>query len=116
MSKLLVKENAIQWFAKRRLRRYTNSPQKNSSIKGIHLKGQHKLNKRHAKWMKFIKKFLYVIKFKKDSTNIVAGALYKRYAIFSKLGAQILGFENIPELYEKDPYFAPTFASCKHKA
>ena len=27
-----------------------------------HLKGQHKLNKRHAKWMEFIETFPYVIK------------------------------------------------------
>jgi len=45
----------------------------------------------------------------------MAYALSRRYVLFSKLGAQILGFENIPEIYEKDPYFAPAFASCKHK-
>ncbi|RDX99840.1 hypothetical protein CR513_17041, partial [Mucuna pruriens] len=29
-----------------------------------HLRGQHKLNKRHAKWVKFLEQFLYVIKHK----------------------------------------------------
>ena len=33
-----------------------------------HLKGQHKLNKRHTKWMKFSKQFQYVIKYKKDKS------------------------------------------------
>jgi len=77
-----------------------------------YLKGQHKLNKRHEKWMEFLEKFPYVIKYKKGSTNIVADALSRRHALFSKLGAQILGFVNILELYKEDPNFAPTFAKC----
>ena len=63
-----------------------------------YLKSQHKLNKRHAKWMIFLEQIPYVIKNKKGNTNIVADALSRRHALFLKLGAQILGFENIPEL------------------
>jgi hypothetical protein len=29
-----------------------------------HLKGQHKLNKRHARWVEFIETFPYVIRYK----------------------------------------------------
>ena len=54
-----------------------------------YLKGQHKLNKRDAKWMEFVEQFPYVIKYKKGSTNIVADALSRRHVLFSKLGAQI---------------------------
>ena len=32
-----------------------------------YLKGQHKLKKRHAKWMKFLEQFPYVIKYKKGA-------------------------------------------------
>ena len=81
-----------------------------------YLKGQHKLTKRHAKWMKFLEQFPYVIKYKKGNTNIVADALSRRHVLFSKLGAQILGFENIPELYKEDQDFAPIFAKCQHRA
>ena len=80
-----------------------------------YLKGQHKLKKIHAKWMEFLEQFPYVIKYKKSSTNIVANVLSRRHALFSKLGAQILGFENTPKLY-KDRDFAPTFAKCQHRA
>jgi len=66
--------------------------------------------------MKFLKQFSYVINYKKGSTNIVANALSRRHALFSKLGVQILGFENIPELYKEDQDFAPNFAKCQHKA
>ena len=70
----------------------------------------------YAKWMEFLEQFPYVIKYKKGSTNIVADALSRRHALFTKLGAQILGFENIPELYKEDHDFAPTFVECQHKA
>jgi len=81
-----------------------------------YLKGQHKLNKQHAKWMEFLEQFPYVIKYKKDSTNIVVDALSRRHALFSKLRAQILGFENIIELYKEDHDFASIFAQCEHRA
>ncbi|CAA7045393.1 unnamed protein product [Microthlaspi erraticum] len=40
-----------------------------------HLKGQQKLNKRHARWVEFIETFPYVIKYKKGKDNVVADAL-----------------------------------------
>ncbi|KAK9177708.1 hypothetical protein WN943_026897 [Citrus x changshan-huyou] len=43
-----------------------------------HLKGQHKLNKRHARWVEFIETFPYVIRYKQDKENIVADALSRR--------------------------------------
>jgi hypothetical protein len=40
-----------------------------------HLKGQLKLNKRHAKWCEFIESFPYIVKYKKGKDNVVADAL-----------------------------------------
>ncbi|GKV49088.1 hypothetical protein SLEP1_g55857 [Rubroshorea leprosula] len=37
-----------------------------------HLKGQGKLNRRHAKWVEFLETFPYVIKYKQGKENIVA--------------------------------------------
>ncbi|CAA7038794.1 unnamed protein product [Microthlaspi erraticum] len=45
-----------------------------------HLKGQQKLNKRHARWVEFIETFPYVIKYKKGKDNVVADALSRREA------------------------------------
>ena len=81
-----------------------------------YLKGQHKLNKRHAKWMEFLEQFPYVIKYKKGSTNIVADALSRQHTLFSKLGAQILGFGHIRELYQEDQELSSTYAQCQHRA
>jgi hypothetical protein len=35
-----------------------------------HLKGQHKLNKRHARWVEFIETFPYVIRYKQGKENV----------------------------------------------
>ena len=40
-----------------------------------HIKGQGKLNQRHAKWIEFIEAFPYVIRYKKGKENVVADAL-----------------------------------------
>jgi hypothetical protein len=37
-----------------------------------HLKGQLKLNRRHAKWSEFIESFPYIVKYKKGKDNVVA--------------------------------------------
>ena len=46
-----------------------------------HLKGQGKLNRRHAKWVEFIETFPYVINYKQGKENIVVDALSRRYAL-----------------------------------
>ena len=66
--------------------------------------------------MEFLEQFPYVIKYKKGSTNIVADALSRRHVLFSKHGAQILGFDNIKELYQEDQEFASIYAKCAHRA
>ena len=55
-----------------------------------HLKGQHKLNKRHAWWVEFIETFPYVIRYKQGKENVVADALSRRYALLSTLDANCL--------------------------
>ena len=67
-----------------------------------HLKGQGKLNKRHAKWVEFIETFFYVIKYKQGKENIVANALSRRYALVFTLNAKLLGFEYVKKLYAND--------------
>ncbi|XP_028193856.1 uncharacterized protein LOC114379406, partial [Glycine soja] len=47
-----------------------------------YIKGQGKLNKRHAKWVEFLEQFPYVIKHKKGKGNIVADALSRRHEGF----------------------------------
>uniref|UniRef100_A0A2N9GPS7 Reverse transcriptase domain-containing protein n=1 Tax=Fagus sylvatica TaxID=28930 RepID=A0A2N9GPS7_FAGSY len=81
-----------------------------------HLKGQGKLNRRHAQWMEFIETFPYVIKYKQGKENIVADALSRRYALISTLNAKLLGFEYVKELYVNDDDFVSVFAACEKAA
>ncbi|KAL5820915.1 hypothetical protein ACOSQ3_022797 [Xanthoceras sorbifolium] len=81
-----------------------------------HLKGQHKLNKRHAKWVEFIETFPYVIKYKKGKENVVADALSRRYVLLSTLDARLFGFNYIKELYVEDADFGNVFNACEKVA
>jgi len=56
-----------------------------------HLKGQLKLNRRHAKWSEFIESFPYIVEYKKGKDNVVADALSRRHALLSHLDSKILG-------------------------
>jgi len=47
---------------------------------------------------------------------VVADAFSRRHTLLSSLGAQILGFDYIRELYASNEYFSPIYASCGHKA
>ncbi|KAH9724612.1 Endonuclease [Citrus sinensis] len=78
-----------------------------------HLKGQHKLNKRHARWVEFIETFPYVIRYKQGKENIVADALSRRYVLISTLNAKLLGFEHIKELYADDHDFSVEYQACE---
>jgi len=67
----------------------------------------------HAKWMKFLEQFSYIIKYKKGKTNVVANALSRRYTLLATLGSQILGFDNICEFYLQDPNFSSIYKDCQ---
>src|SRR5262249_19363277 len=81
-----------------------------------HLKGQDKLNKRHARWVEFVESFPYVIQYKQGKENVVADALSRRYVLISTLSTKLLGFEHLKELYEDDLDFANVYRACEHAA
>ena len=77
-----------------------------------YLKGQTKLNKRHAKWSEFIESFPYVIKYIKGKDNVVADALSRKCMLVTKLELNVIGFEHVKDLYANDPSFALPYAKC----
>ncbi|GAB2279375.1 hypothetical protein Dimus_039348 [Dionaea muscipula] len=81
-----------------------------------YLKGQHKLNKRHAKWVEFIETFPYVIRYKQGKENIVADALSRRYLLLNSLDAKLLGFELLKDLYEQEREFGEAYKMSEHVA
>ena len=77
-----------------------------------HLKGQGKLNKRHARWMEYIETFSYVIRYKQGKENVVVDALSRRYVLLTSLGAKMLGFEYVKDMYANDVDFANVYMAC----
>uniref|UniRef100_A0A151UHM5 Transposon Ty3-I Gag-Pol polyprotein n=1 Tax=Cajanus cajan TaxID=3821 RepID=A0A151UHM5_CAJCA len=80
-----------------------------------YIRGQGKLNKSHAKWIEYLEQFPYLIKCKKGKNNVVADALSRRHTLLFSLGSQILGFDNLKELYELDQDFQSIFSKCLQK-
>jgi len=76
------------------------------------LKGQSKLNKRHAKWVEFIEQFPYVFKHKQGKTNVVADALSRRFTLLNVFDVQYLGFDQIKEIYKHDLDFSLIYQEC----
>ncbi|XP_031392126.1 uncharacterized protein LOC116204196 [Punica granatum] len=81
-----------------------------------HLKGQNKLNRRHAKWVEFIEMLPYVIQYKQGKENVVANALSRRYVLISTLNAKFLGFEHLNELNMQDSDFGAIYSACEKGA
>jgi hypothetical protein len=78
-----------------------------------HIRGQAKLNKRHGKWVEFIKTFPYIIRNKKGKKNVIADALSRRYTMLSQLDHKIFGLESIKELYDTDVDFKDAYENCR---
>jgi hypothetical protein len=78
-----------------------------------HIRGQEKLNKCHAKWVKFIETFPYIIKHKKGKENVIVDALSRCYTMLSQLDHKIFGLESIKELYAMDVDFKDAYKNCR---
>jgi hypothetical protein len=78
-----------------------------------HIRGQAKLNKRHAKWVEFIETFPYIIKHKKGKKNVVADTLSRHCTMLSQLDHKIFGLESIKELYATDVDFKDAYLNCR---
>jgi hypothetical protein len=78
-----------------------------------HIRGQEKLNKRHAKWVQFIETFPYIIKHKKMKENVIADALSRRYTMLSQLDHKFFGLESIKELYATDVDFKDAYENYR---
>ncbi|RDY13394.1 Retrovirus-related Pol polyprotein, partial [Mucuna pruriens] len=77
-----------------------------------YIKSQHKLNKRHDKWVEFLKKISYAIKDKQQKVNIVANIVSRRHTLLAMLETKLLGFESFKNLYVTDANFREACDCC----
>ena len=80
------------------------------SLKNVH--GQHKFNPRHARWVEILQTFDFSAKYKTGKTNVVVDALSRKHNLLAVLGARVIGFEMIKDLYPEDSDFKDIYASC----
>jgi hypothetical protein len=81
-----------------------------------YLKCQGKLNKRHARWMEYMKTFPYVIHYKQGKENIVVDSLSRRYVLLTSLSAKMLRFEYVKDVYANDADFSDVYMACDKEA
>jgi len=77
-----------------------------------YIQGQQKLNSCHAKWVKYLQSFHFIIKHKSGKLNQGADALFRSYLILFQLDALILGFEHLKSLYADDEDLGELYYVC----
>ncbi|KAJ0972256.1 hypothetical protein J5N97_020215 [Dioscorea zingiberensis] len=70
-----------------------------------YINGQHKLSRRHAKWVAYLREFTFTLKHQAGSLNRVADALSHRSSLLTTMSAKVAGFEAFTDMYADDPSF-----------
>ena len=66
--------------------------------------------------MEYIETFPYVFRYKQGKENVVVDALSRRYVLLTSLGAKMLGFEYVKDMYANDVDFANVYMACDKTA
>jgi len=65
------------------------------------------------KWVEYLQSFTFVIKHKSGVTNRVADALRRRCSLLIEMNIEVLGFDEMKELYDTDPDFSEAWRECR---
>ena len=65
------------------------------------------------KWVEYLQIFTFMIKHKSGVTNRVVDALSRRHSLLTEMKVEILGFDEMKELYVVDPNFFEAWRECK---
>lgn len=75
---------------------------------------QTKLSQRHVKWIEFLQNFTFVIKHKSGQSNKVEDALSRMNLIIQEFQVNVLGFDELKDMYKDDPDFKEAYAACEN--
>ena len=65
------------------------------------------------KWVEYLKSFTFVIRRKSGVTNRVVDALSRRRSLLTEMKVEVLGFDEMKELYDADTNFFEAWRECK---
>ena len=71
------------------------------------------MNQRHIKWVEYLHNFTFFIKHKSGVTNRVNDALTRRHFLLTEMKVEVLGFDEMKELYDADPDFSEAWRECR---
>jgi len=69
------------------------------------IQGQHKLNPKHAKWVKYLQFFHFIIHHEAGKLNKDTNALLRRYLQLSTFETMVLGFEKTWSMLKEHYYW-----------
>ena len=65
------------------------------------------------KWVEYLQSFTFFINHKSGVTNRVFDALSRRCSFLTEMMVEVLGFDEMKELYDIDPNFSEVWRECQ---
>ena len=65
------------------------------------------------KWVEFLQSYTFVLKHTSGKSNRVANALSRRQLLLTVMQVEVVGFDELKNLYPEDPDFAEAWEACK---
>ena len=79
-----------------------------------YINNQKQLSQRHVKWIELLQNFTFVIKHISGQSNKVADALSIVDLILQEFQVNVVGFDELKEMYKDDQDFKDAYVACEN--